>query len=58
MSFKGFSVFGSGGHFVQCSRMILTFVGRGLPKERFFEIILKFTFSHSLQIQILVNFSE
>ena len=34
MSFKGFSIFSSGGHFVQWS-------GKGSPKEYFSQIILK-----------------
>ena len=41
MSFKGFSIFSSGGHFVQQREMILVKFGRGSPKEQFYGIILK-----------------
>ena len=40
MSFKGFSIFGSGGHFVQWSRTILAILVEGHPKKHC-EIILK-----------------
>ena len=41
MSFIGFSIFCSGGHFVQWSGTILAIFSRGSPKEHFYEIILK-----------------
>ena len=39
MSFKGFSIFSSGGHFVQWSETILAILGS--LKEYFHDIILK-----------------
>ena len=41
MSFKDFSTFSAGGHFVQWSGMILNNFLRGSPKGHFCEIILK-----------------
>ena len=41
MSFKGVSIFSSGGHFVQQSRTILAFLVDDHPKEHFREIILE-----------------
>ena len=41
MSFKGVSIFGSGGHFVPQSGTILAFVVEDNPKKHFYEIILK-----------------
>ena len=41
MSFKGVSIFSSGGHFVQQSRKILAFLVDDHPKEHFREIILE-----------------
>ena len=41
MSFKGFSIFCSGGHFVQRSGTILAIFGLGSPKKPFCEVILK-----------------
>ena len=40
MSFKGFSIFNSGCHFIQRNRTISSF-GRGSPKAHFCEIFLK-----------------
>ena len=40
MSFKGVSIFSSGGHFVQQSGTILAFLVGDLPKKHFCEIIL------------------
>ena len=41
MSFKGVSIFSSGGHFAQQSRTILAFLVEDHPKKYFCEIILK-----------------
>ena len=41
MSFKGVSIFSSGGHFVQHSATILAFLVEDYPKDHFYEIILK-----------------
>ena len=41
MSCKSFSIFSCGGHFVQRSGTNYTNFGRGSPKKRFREIILK-----------------
>ena len=41
MSFKGFSIFSSGGHFFQWSRTILEILVEGPPEEYFCENILK-----------------
>ena len=41
MSFKGVSIFSSGGHFVQQSRTFLAFLVEDHSKEHFCEIILK-----------------
>ena len=41
MSFKGVSIFSSGGHFVQQSGIILAFLVEDHPKEHFCEIILE-----------------
>ena len=41
MSFKGVSIFSSGGHFVQQSGTTLAFLVEDHPKEHFCEIILK-----------------
>ena len=41
MSFKGVSIFSSGGHFVQQSGLILAFLVVDHPKEHLCEIILE-----------------
>ena len=41
MSFKGVSIFSSGGHFVQQSQTILAFFVEDHPEEHFCEITLK-----------------
>ena len=41
LSFKGVSIFSSGGHFVQQSETILAFLVEDYPKEYFCEINLK-----------------
>ena len=41
MSFKGFSIFSSGDHFVQQSRTILAILVKGNEEKHFCEIILK-----------------
>ena len=41
MSFKGVSIFSSGGHFIQQSGTILAFLIENYPKKHFCEIILK-----------------
>ena len=41
MSFKGFSIFSSGGHFFSAERNDLSNFGRGSPKEHFCEFFLK-----------------
>ena len=39
--FKVFSIFSSGGHFVQCNRTSFAILVEGYPKKHFCEIILK-----------------
>ena len=41
MLFKSFSIFSSGGHFVQQSRTILAILVKGVLEEHFCEIILQ-----------------
>ena len=41
MSFKGYSIFISGSHFIQRSGTIFSNFGKESHKEHFFEIILK-----------------
>ena len=41
MSFKGFSIFSSGSHFLRRERNNFSNFGSGSPKEHFYEIILK-----------------